>query len=428
MPGLLNPAPHAPGSPQRWRRWALYILVIAIVLLPIQFHLLKFVILGAFTLIAADVTLNALWQGRFPYSPVYISVGALTLIFLFWASLSISYGNDTGYVVKDSIGFLIYLTFPFLYCFVVNNKLEDHLVDAILVASGLVVVIHVLSFAGYYLVVGQLTYPKLLATTAAISATGFTWELGASNGVLRANTKAGHFLLMAVALLFYRFAVTKKQYYLLLVGICLVGAIMDGHKALLVALFIFLCLVGPLAIMDMDRRPLKFLVPLVLSCVLVSLTFSFFVDPVLLVDRFSELGSGSFQVRKDQIASLLVEIEKRPVLGNGFGASAEVIRSDLRPFMYEVDFLAVAMKLGFIGALAYFSVYLGTVCLPLVRQPSNYSFVIFALGVAYFFYMGTNGGFAMSPISSFFHLMLFLLASRAMSRKTQVPQSSGAIA
>ncbi|MEM7083795.1 MAG: hypothetical protein AAF465_13780 [Pseudomonadota bacterium] len=402
---LINPTLGRAGVANRL---LLYIFVISVALLPVSFNIIKYVILATLMGIGVSVITSLIRIPKLAVTPIYASVAVFVLIYFFWLVLSLHQGNNLVYVLKDSAGFPVYLVFPVLYVFVKHNDLAETLGRAILAAAFLVVFMNLSVFSLYYLFFEQLTLPNLLAANFGLSSLGFTWELGASNGVLRANTKAGQYILMGIALLTLRFMQSKNAIHLVLIGLMFFGALLDGHKSLIVAIAIFVIIVSPMLVLNLERRPLKILGPLLVGLAGVIVAFVLFIDIDMFIERFSDIGSSSFQVRQGQIDSLLVEINRHPWFGNGFGSSAAVIRNELRPFMYEVDFLAVIMKLGFVGATLYFATYVATITLPVLHNPTSYRVVMFALGIGYLFYMGTNGGFAMSPISAFYHLLLFL--------------------
>jgi len=136
---------------------------------------------------------------------------------------------------------------------------------------------------------------------------------------------------------------------------------------------------------------------------------------VMVMERFTDIFGDNSSVallddaRAEQIMPLFDKIEEAPILGNGFGSSASLIRNSERPFMYELDYLAVFMKLGLIGGFFYFSAYIYLMYLGVKKaRVSNSRIIYFFAGLAYFFYAGTNGGFAMSVLSTMFHLYLMI--------------------
>ena len=69
-------------------------------------------------------------------------------------------------------------------------------------------------------------------------------------------------------------------------------------------------------------------------------------------DAFSEGGA-----RGRQVSSLLSAWYDNPVIGSGFGSSAEVVRSVTTPYVYEMIPFALLMKLGLLGFFIFFSFF-----------------------------------------------------------------------
>lgn len=70
----------------------------------------------------------------------------------------------------------------------------------------------------------------------------------------------------------------------------------------------------------------------------------------------------SDDIRSEQMFSLLGTFERHFILGAGFGASADEIRSESAPWSYEMSILALCMKIGLIGIFFLVTVFL-TFCL-----------------------------------------------------------------
>lgn len=76
-----------------------------------------------------------------------------------------------------------------------------------------------------------------------------------------------------------------------------------------------------------------------------------------LTTRLSSVFSdSSAEERYEQVGPLIDAWESSPIVGHGFGAHASVIRSEDAPFSYEMTVLALMMKLGAAGLLAFVAV------------------------------------------------------------------------
>lgn len=348
------------------------------------------------------------------------------IIYTIWYILSLIYNNNEVYVFKDSVGFLFYFIYPSLNYVLINYANETFYNKLILFIGILVSVIHLFVYLLFFMVVGgvRLTSDNLDMFNLMLSAQGFTADLNASGGMLRIDLGLGQLLIIPFAMLIRNVYCVKRllssiaQFSLALLLIS--GAVLDGHRSLLITmgltvLFVtlFTCKYGKVSIRVIGK----------ILFVMIFMTFTFLAmlsvfglfDVFNYIDRLasllsSNLATESEDLRLAQIPALLEKISERPFFGNGFGSYASILRSEERPFMYEVDYLAVIMKLGIIGTVLYLGSYITVLLKGVKAFGSNfYSAVPYvAAGISYLFYMGTNGGFAMSLFSTFFHLMVML--------------------
>jgi hypothetical protein len=87
------------------------------------------------------------------------------------------------------------------------------------------------------------------------------------------------------------------------------------------------------------------------------------------VDRvgttFSDDSAGD---RVDQFGPLLAGWESAPVLGRGFGSVASVVRSEQAPYLYELTYVALLMKLGGVGLTVFLAIPAILLARPLIRR------------------------------------------------------------
>lgn len=88
--------------------------------------------------------------------------------------------------------------------------------------------------------------------------------------------------------------------------------------------------------------------------------FSF--DLSKMVDKFTQgfafSTDPSAMLRREQFYSLLNGWLESPLLGNGLGTSASMIRSDVTPWIYELTYVNRLFHTGILGAVIYVSLYL----------------------------------------------------------------------
>jgi hypothetical protein len=93
---------------------------------------------------------------------------------------------------------------------------------------------------------------------------------------------------------------------------------------------------------------LLLIAPFAVSCFLI-----FTLNPsVLDTINLERSGTESDDTRIFQLGPLLDQIYSSPLLGSGYGASAEYVRNEALPYSYELSILALLMKIGVLGLLA----------------------------------------------------------------------------
>lgn len=343
---------------------------------------------------------------------LYPVVGVLLLVYVGWMFLAILYGNDLGFIGLDSMGFLIYLLCPALYVYIEAHGLHQHFIRFLMNLCTFVAAVSAAIITWYYLTFGAVESDSLLLMNAFIKARNLNWQIDNNNGFLGLYTHTGHLLLLGIGLAYYRYYVTGNKKFVYLILLYCVGIFSDGHRALVVALVILTLLLSPLLFKTMHvKRALLWLGLLVVPVLLY-----FAVDFAWVVQRFDfTVDDPSTLERLAQVPALFERIVERPWMGNGFGSYASIIRSPERPFSYEVDFLATIMKLGIIGSVLYFGAYL-TMLQVARRGAGVFGYILFCVGLAFLFYMGTNGNSAMSTDSSVFHMFIFLLIALSVER------------
>ena len=345
--------------------------------------------------------------------PLYTAVGVMTLVYAIWMFVAILYGNEMIYSVQDSLGFVFYLLTPVVYLFVKSRNLHKQLCKLVLHLCTFIAVVTVGLVAWYYLTFGEVDSDSLLGINFLLKSYGLNWTVDHNEGLLGVYTYTAHFFLLGTGLAFYYYGETRQSRYLALICLYALGIIADGHRALVVALGLLVLVLLPLLsrIFSLKRMlaVLSGLAIATLALILWNLEwvanrFTFTSDDPSSLERYL------------QVPALVDKIMQYPLFGSGFGAVASVIRSPERPFLYEVDFLATMMKLGVVGSLIYFGTYLYMLDTGR-RRGGAMGYVLFAVGLSFLFYMGTNGGLAMSPDSAIYHMFLFVLISLSIDRQ-----------
>lgn len=111
------------------------------------------------------------------------------------------------------------------------------------------------------------------------------------------------------------------------------------------------------------------------------------LEGIRLFEVASEFDSDS--ARFEQFFSLLRLFSDYPFIGAGFGAHADVLRSDVTPYSYELTYVALLAKLGSVGFISLLILLIFLVYLALHRFRGK-GFEILAITFAFLFITSTN--------------------------------------
>ena len=385
----------------------LFLLISSMILFPIAPNYIRYSLLISFIIIFLFV-INYLTNKKNIKIPFIFNIIIFLLIFILTFQYSILLQNNIDYVVTDSFGFILYLIFPIIYIFLHKTNLFDFFKNSLLYLGFFLAIIHVLVFILFNLLMGDLTYNSITFTNNFIKSYGLSWELAASEGTLRVNTKSGHYFLLVFTILCIEYLKSRKKIIIIGMVLIFLAMILDGHRTLLISWIIIVLSFIFVLFLNLQKYINILLLFFIIFFVSITITFSFFIEKDVIIEKLQFKGE-STELRVEQFASLVDEIGSAPILGNGFGSYSKVIRNTERPYMYELDFLAVVMKLGIPLSFIYFLTYLHAVFYPFYKYKSKQLFLLSSCGISYFIYMSSNGGFAMSPITSMFHMVFFII-------------------
>lgn len=384
-------------------------------------------VLGASLLLIAVSSLFGLLNRRLVVRQSFIWTVWILLagVYLIWFCIGVLNQNIMKHITQDSLGFLLYLVvLPVVYLFIVQNGLQGSFYRFVERVSLLIASVSVALTVVMFLIFGEINTPMILGVNAFLSGLSLSWKISHNSGVIGLYTNAAHFLLLGSALALYRYSFAGHRRDAFLILLYLAGMFLDGRRALVIAALLQLLIMLPKLMKRLTpQRRLTFVVGgLAVLVMLIGAN----LDWIQQRFEFSEEDISSAE-RYAQIPALLDKISESPLIGSGFGTVASYIRSDERPFSYEVDFLATLMKLGAIGSLLYFGAYLYGMAQSL-RINGTLGRCLLSAGFAFLFYMGTNGNQAMSTNSAVFHIFLFLLISFALDDRVGIHASHGSAA
>ena len=386
-------------------RSLLYVFGFATIFYPILTQFAQPFILASMLGITILVAYGTLALKRpLPVTSLYYGLFVLVFVYFCWAGIAFYYGNNPLYVFQDSFGFLFYLFSPVLFLFIKFFDLKGVFFRGLFYLCTFISLLSLGIIITYHAKYGPVEHEPLLQINQLIKSFGLNWAIGHNMGFIGVYTWAGHFLLLGIGLAYYRYFLSRRSSYLYLIFLYSFGVLADGHRGLLASLFFLVFLLIPLLrkTFAMKKLLVHSLLFLVLTILFLIFNFTWISDRF----NFSDSDPSTLQ-RFLQVPALIDKIFDRPFLGSGFGSFASIIRNSERPFLYEVDFLATIMKLGVIGTLLYFGSYF---CILNVarRRGHPLGYIFFCVGSSFFLYMGTNGGTAMSPDTSIFHMFLFI--------------------
>lgn len=399
----------------------MYALCGALALYPLLERFIAPVLVVSFLLTAASVGARLFTNGfRVPASFIGVVWLIYGLVYALWFFIGLNRGNPQAYVTQDSFGFLLYVgVMPVLYCHIVFHRLQGDFFRFIERCSAAIGLLSVSVVAGFLLVFGEIDFDSMMMTNLFLRSLGFSWTIDHNSGVLGLYSNIAHLALLGNAIVLHRYSQHHRKKDVMLLLLFLAAIVLDGRRALVITAILQLLIASPRLMSYL--KPLHRLRLMVAAIGICTLLVAGNLDWIAKRFEFSDEDVSTAE-RYAQTPALLDKIAENPVWGGGFGTVASYIRSQERPYSYEVDFLATIMKLGAIGSLLYFGTYFyGVAQASRARDGLGVFFV--SAGLPFFFYMGTNGNQAMSTDSAVFHIFLFLLIAFSLQPRghRQVP-------
>ena len=395
-----------------------YSFFICFSLLPLSFTLFVPILFFIY-IVSAAYFLFLLFKGwRYKSAIASGAVLVYVAIYVFWILYSILIDQaDFILIHKDSLGFIFYPAYFPLVALLVIGKISQRDWEAFLIAFGVIIsVFQILAYIAFYQLFDVLTFETISAANEYLGIIGAAAKYGASAGILRIDSGLA-FLLLIPIFIVLRNVLQGKFVFLNSIALVFfnIGIFLDGHRALTLAV-ISGSLLFIIWFFIKNKEKSKILtslagVTLVFVVVLTVAATIYGDDLSLGFDRFTDLSSQSEigGARMDQIYPLINKISESPIIGSGFGAHASLIRNDERPYMYEMDYLAIFMKLGILGGLLYFGTYFYIMYLSIGSSHiGRQSILYFFSSFSFFLFAGTNGGMGMSLVSTLFHLYLIV--------------------
>ena len=410
-------APAHTGRSSRFHVAVMYALCGSLALYPLLERFIAPVLIVSFVLSAVSVGARLFNNGfRVPASFIGVVWLVYGLLYAIWFFIGLTRGNPQPYVTQDSFGFLLYIgVMPVLYCHITFNRLQDDFFRFVERCSVVIGVMSAALVAGFLIVFGEVDFDSMLMTNLFLKSLGLSWTIDHNTGVLGLYSNIAHLTLLGSAIVLHRYSKHHRRKDILLLLLFLAAIVLDGRRALVITALLQLLIASPRLLSYM--KPLHRLRLMVAAVGVFALLVVGNLDWIEKRFEFSDQDVSTAE-RYAQIPALLDKIAENPVLGGGFGTVASYIRSQDRPYSYEMDLLATIMKLGALGSLLYFGTYFYGVA-QASRSRDGIGVFLVSAGLPFFFYMGTNGNQAMSTDSAVFHIFLFLMIAFSRPQPTR---------
>ena len=161
------------------------------------------------------------------------------------------------------------------------------------------------------------------------------------------------------------YSIQNNRYNLTLLVLCFIFIFTTSSRIIYVILFlsVILYLFFEYKVNKNTRNIQKLgtlMLVVLLCCIIVVIATSymklFAITDIL--DFFSEVSEQSDSYRTEQYYALIKGWSAYPLLGNGTGVNAEVVRSTLIPGMYELTYIAILFERGVLGFIVYIGLLL----------------------------------------------------------------------
>lgn len=292
--------------------------------------------------------------GKWPANHFAGKILSLVCFGSFFVLVGFLRGNDPGYIIKDSVGLLFYSVGFILIPFISKKEQIVNLLKVLLFSAFTVVI---------FLIVTEIQLVKSAISADAINLLIVGNNLGlyvfneANASFYRISLRAGIFVQVAAALMF-SFVFRKRDkcfwlyaFYLLS---CLIGLLILFSRGSWLGMIISVLII---VFYNLKNRNIKamFLILFVvaaLSSVVIGMSDirleNAFADRF--ISSFNFVSDESNAIRVEQFDMLKNKFIEHPIIGGGFGMNIEgYARDPDQPYIFELDYLAMAMKFGIIG-------------------------------------------------------------------------------
>lgn len=402
------------------------ILILLIFITPQSFAYVKLPFLG-FSLAAIffGILKGKYKKNNILFFPYYAAFGFLTII---WAFVGILRGNS-GQAIIESVN--IYFVYMWIYCILIIHissiKYQKY-IDNIFCFSAIGI-----SFFCFYTLLDSIYG---LAWFGSVITTEMLLVIGINDGYTQMNNiNVGMFSFIIPYILSRVIIGVQEKRHILIISlvISVVALILASRRIVLVLFFIapILSYLLKIVISGRDKvireRVFKFYILIsfvVISCIL----FYYYYDPVLF-EGFSDRMISVFiqddlSERQLQNYALIKGFYKYPIFGSGFGGLTDVIRSDERPWTFELTYSRILFNSGLVGValLLVFNCFFIFAALKKIRNLTQKSIYISLLVGFFCVSIASTSNPYMNSFDFIFVLSIIplILNTKEINRSTQV--------
>jgi hypothetical protein len=321
----------------------------------------KYILLFLICIIGAGKLILALFNGRTPRNAFFVECVSLFAFAVTFILLGFVRGNDANYIIKDSLGFLYYV--PALLMIPLMTEKKD-LRTIIFVFLFGVMMVNIALFIIEYLVSSGILPVEIVNILMLRYSIGLTLTQ-INDSLYRVMLRSGIFVQFAASILFSLIVFNegkKRMYAVMGLVMCLMALLILFSRgywlgvivSVLMSLFMF-SKSKAVKIMLMSFMSLFFIIMLI-----VGMSGATFENP------FSERYFSSFNfaydssnmIRAEQFYELSIGISEHPFIGSGYGPRIEGYdRNQDQPFIYELDYVSMVMKFGYLGFIALVGIF-----------------------------------------------------------------------
>ena len=344
-------------------KFIIYIFFLSFIIYPFTYYEFKIPVLAWFIL---TIMVKIILKSKIDLT---INVFGLFFIYVFTGCFYIFYGILLQQNHPESLPFLIalYVAYPVIYFFILSGIPKKKYIINVsekIFSYGIVGVSIVLILAYYNKNFGLPDFLKFTIESIWV-------DLRTTKGVVKTNYNGISSLLFLFPFLFTRLIIRDSdeeeraffwRIIVLLIGFT--GVFLTGRRALIILCLFSIVLAFIFKYFAENRNVIK------QKHLKIGVVFLLIIIPIFLViDKKSiskaisstisyalnfSVDSSSDSERTKQINSFFSYIVKKPVLGYGHGAyMKEVIRSEEKPWRYEITYLDIIFHTGIIGLILY---------------------------------------------------------------------------